>query len=543
MFNTVRKNLTSGRQEDKPIDFDSLPQLLTLEQVSEFLGVHPNTLRNWDANGKLRAVRVGKRRDRRYDKKDVRILYLAKNGLDDVQQEPEVAGDEPKKELAPVKKPVFNWSMVHLVIAALFLHVAVAANDTPGLVLGTQIEMYRLEPANCTGWTNAEHAKRINALSTSALSDFNEGVSAYYSTSKLFPVEDDMAESLQAPVSDIVCSGYLLPEDVSTETVPEYVSLNEARVLISMGAKSFKGNEDVLSFSYSLDGQTWIPLDSFGILDEMSNSTHEGYWAFPIRVDSFEEISQIQVKADYNAVPAIEESLVYVDGIIIEADIGELDKTSKNIVDSVKVEKRDYDVSENPVVSIDVEERSALSFIGIGTTERTVKEATLTRPDGTQKIVALEEKEVQEGDIKRVEYSVSKDELARGGEYELSFSVEQDGEVEIVTKSFSWGVLAINPDQSVYRPGDLSILSIGVLDDKGGIVCDADIELLITDPNGKILPKMTTENGGIAVSDKCHIKDIYFEPDYSAYFRPKISGTYNIQLTATHVNGTHTISQ
>ncbi len=54
---------------------DELPDLLTLEQVSELLQVHPNTLRNWDKDGTLKAIRIGARKLYRYKKEDV-IKFL-----------------------------------------------------------------------------------------------------------------------------------------------------------------------------------------------------------------------------------------------------------------------------------------------------------------------------------------------------------------------------------------------------------------------------------------------------------------------------------
>ncbi len=50
--------------------------VLTLKEACELLNCHPNTLRNWDNKGVLRAIRFGSRGDRRYRKQD--ILKLIK---------------------------------------------------------------------------------------------------------------------------------------------------------------------------------------------------------------------------------------------------------------------------------------------------------------------------------------------------------------------------------------------------------------------------------------------------------------------------------
>lgn len=47
------------------------PEILTLTEVSEMLHVHPNTLRNWDADGTLKPLRMGKKKIRRYRKADI----------------------------------------------------------------------------------------------------------------------------------------------------------------------------------------------------------------------------------------------------------------------------------------------------------------------------------------------------------------------------------------------------------------------------------------------------------------------------------------
>jgi excisionase family DNA binding protein len=53
-------------------------KLLRIKKASELLGVTPLTLRRWDKSGRLRAIRVGSRGDRRYEQ--TKILQLIKKG-------------------------------------------------------------------------------------------------------------------------------------------------------------------------------------------------------------------------------------------------------------------------------------------------------------------------------------------------------------------------------------------------------------------------------------------------------------------------------
>ena len=51
-----------------------LSKLLTIKQVAEILNVHVETLRRWDKRGKLKAIRVNERGDRRYRPEDIEKL-------------------------------------------------------------------------------------------------------------------------------------------------------------------------------------------------------------------------------------------------------------------------------------------------------------------------------------------------------------------------------------------------------------------------------------------------------------------------------------
>jgi excisionase family DNA binding protein len=60
--------------DDKPkkkIRLEDLPDLLTVREVSELLRVSPLTIKRWGKRGKLPAIRINSRGDRRYKKEAV----------------------------------------------------------------------------------------------------------------------------------------------------------------------------------------------------------------------------------------------------------------------------------------------------------------------------------------------------------------------------------------------------------------------------------------------------------------------------------------
>jgi excisionase family DNA binding protein len=57
--------------KNQPKKTEDYPDILTLQEACELLNCHPNTLRNWDNKGTLKAIRFGTRKDRRYKKEDV----------------------------------------------------------------------------------------------------------------------------------------------------------------------------------------------------------------------------------------------------------------------------------------------------------------------------------------------------------------------------------------------------------------------------------------------------------------------------------------
>ena len=54
-----------------PLKLNELPDLLTVREVAEVLRVSPLTIKRWGKRGKLPAIRINSRGDRRYKKEAV----------------------------------------------------------------------------------------------------------------------------------------------------------------------------------------------------------------------------------------------------------------------------------------------------------------------------------------------------------------------------------------------------------------------------------------------------------------------------------------
>ncbi len=56
---------------DQRISINDLPDLLTVREVADVLRVSPLTIKRWGKRGKLPAIRINSRGDRRYKKEAV----------------------------------------------------------------------------------------------------------------------------------------------------------------------------------------------------------------------------------------------------------------------------------------------------------------------------------------------------------------------------------------------------------------------------------------------------------------------------------------
>ena len=107
------------------------------------------------------------------------------------------------------------------------------------------------------------------------------------------------------------------------------------------------------------------------------------------------------------------------------------------------------------------------------------KNITIINGFGKKEDVSYDIKKQQNGSA-QIQIHTSR--FFRPGKYKLIVN-NRNNKFE---QDFSWGVLAINPDKSIYMPNETVVLAMAVLDDEGNMVCDADVKLRIKAPDGVI---------------------------------------------------------
>ncbi|QQS39292.1 glycosyltransferase [Candidatus Woesebacteria bacterium] len=125
------------------------------------------------------------------------------------------------------------------------------------------------------------------------------------------------------------------------------------------------------------------------------------------------------------------------------------------------------------------------------------------------------------------------------GVYSLHVS---DNFGNVIVQDFSWGVLVINTNKSVFHTNEEAKISMAVLDEKGVMVCDAKLELGIRNLELGIDETLSTQNDRIKVTPGCGKKDMVLTPDYEAGFTVSGKGVYEMILTAVTKNGRYLIA-
>ena len=323
----------------------------------------------------------------------------------------------------------------------------------------------------------------------------------------------------------------------------------DAKIIIWYALKNASSSEDE---DFRL---IWKKLDTLSA-HNLSNYLNKGYLTYDADfLSSWEDVENLQLKFE-GLLPGKADFFFYLDSAWVEV---EYDKTAE--LERLKRRERwenalkllsgktDFSLSDPVEFRFQYNKNEDRiwdtlgEMMGIGNFWKDVYlEVELITPDGKKSKEELNIIFEEDG-----EFLISlnnKDRKLKPGKYTFLFHIKdnsgEDEETFDIEKSFTWGVLAMNFDKSVYEINDAGEISMAVLNSEGHTICDAELSLEITKPDGDKVyystEESTTTNGVIIKNPNCGPDNVEHRPDYYLNYNFSEEGFYNVVLKARYNN-------
>ncbi|HLD35069.1 MAG TPA: hypothetical protein VJB62_04360, partial [Patescibacteria group bacterium] len=295
------------------------------------------------------------------------------------------------------------------------------------------------------------------------------------------------------------------------------------------------------------DNQIWQQLDILSA-DNISNADNGGYFSYAVDfLASWDDIKNLKLKFE-GVVNEEIEFTAYLDSVWVEAEY-----ESEDELDLLEQRKRWEEaltlLSDELTFSVNEEGEMIFKYkknenriwdtlgelIGLGNFWKDVDiravlvdsagitvdyPLTLIFDEGGEFTIKLPEISDK---LKPGKYSVKFYITDRSGEETEEFELKQD---------FSWGVLAMNFNKSMYVPSEEAYIQMAVLDESGHTVCGSDLKLEIRNLKLGISEILSVENGTIMLNPVCGPETVTNEPDYYARYNFSGAGEYEFTLRA-----------
>ena len=340
--------------------------------------------------------------------------------------------------------------------------------------------------------------------------------------------------------------------------------IQNAQLRFSLAARPESGSapeDEGIVIEYYRNGE-WEKSGVIPLNEEVSNAVNGGYFLYALPVfESWSELEDLRVRITYESKTGNIGS-VYLDSLWLEVEFtGATDLRREDTVkkEATKVlrktapegyhlefltKKKDFSLEEEPTFAFDIKREDTTLLKKIGTSVKNFFGLNKEEPPMDVRVVDEEFKDLASVSIENGEYvlHLKKPRSFKPGKHTVTIEVNDGGNTFYVDQEFTWGVLAINANKSIYLPDETAYLQMGVLDDQGHTICDAVLDLTVTDPLGNA-ETFSTTNGTITYGDECAGDSFTTTPDYFTYYQTHTApGVYRMDLTATTENGTRAIT-
>ncbi len=291
---------------------------------------------------------------------------------------------------------------------------------------------------------------------------------------------------------------------------------------------------------YRVDGGEWSLLDTINA-KEYSNKKNGGYFEYeaPL-IETWEDIENLEISLEGVSEDEFNFSL---DSLWVDAEYQQIENEFVLMSD-----KDSWEANETPSFYIEKREKNNISNLVKGSLSGSESESEVDLELTISNVKGKNQKKTKKIKVRKGEKSTIQVDPKNltPGKNKLKVTVKEDGKTYEMEEEFTWGVLGINFNKSIYSSNDNQAhIQMGVLDDQGHTICDADLEMTITSQELGIEDELSTDDGTIRYSDQCDGNTYVEVPDYYSFYQlPKIDqdAVFEVELTAHTENGTRTIT-
>ncbi|MGI0059670.1 MAG: LamG domain-containing protein, partial [Nitrosotalea sp.] len=218
--------------------------------------------------------------------------------------------------------------------------------------------------------------------------------------------------------------------------------------------------------------------------------------------------------------------------------------TGMPIILSMNTTKQSYLLTESPEFNFQYYSDAAVkksgklvaNFNGTGQSNSTIQSNgwrsshesiafKITAPDGKEITLKTTVKKIRDG---KFDITLSSLKSAKPGMYTITAILTKNGKTYTTTDQYMWGLVSLNTQKSIYKPGEVANFTIVVLDNQGHSVCNSNIVMNIHSPTSSTA---TLRSGnGITPGNQCGL--------YNAQYVPQFEGNYTIDMVAQNPSGT-----
>lgn len=282
---------------------------------------------------------------------------------------------------------------------------------------------------------------------------------------------------------------------------------------------------------YSTDGENWQILTTLAG-EKLSNALNAGYFTYEAPfIKNWQDVENLQIKFE-GIIDGEITFAAYLDSVWLEIKYQEKEEEFELIAvkdDWRQDEEPEFEIRKKGVKSPENILEKLGAIISPVFEEKPKINVVLINPEG-QEILPQEGRNLNIETALSAKIKILRPEDFQPGLYKLKITFEKKNKVFNFETEFSWGVLAINTNKSIYLPNEQAYLQMAVLNEYGHTICNASLKLQIVNPKSQATI-LSTEDGTIQYSDTCGANNVTDKPDYFAYYQVGEIGIYQMKLT------------